>query len=143
MTPQSPAGVELDEVKQIVEEARVAFKAATEGPYFVGCDEAHDCEPHRESGLAMVDTGRESDWPIARLCEWKSARSIAAIHNAFPHLLAAYDERERLRAKSSDPAKWDFGHAMYLLYELAKLRPTVGAKEKARAYLRLHDWRNL
>jgi hypothetical protein len=61
----------LDEIEAIA-------KAATPGPYFIGDDTATDAKPHANSGLALVDTGRDSDWPIARLCEWNSANHIAA-----------------------------------------------------------------
>jgi hypothetical protein len=53
-------------------------EAATPGPYFVGDDTASDCGQHRNSGLALVDTGRTGDWPIARLCYWNSAAHISA-----------------------------------------------------------------
>jgi hypothetical protein len=59
-------------------ELRRLAEAATPGPYFVALDDALDTIQHRNSGLAMVDTGRESDWPIARLQEWHDARYIAA-----------------------------------------------------------------
>ena len=56
-------------------------KAAPDGPYFAADDAAEDTIPHRNSGLALVDTGRiaDSEWPIARLCEWGSANYIAAL----------------------------------------------------------------
>lgn len=50
----------------------------TPGPYYVSADDAADCSDHKNSGLAMVDTGRMNEWPIARLCEWHNARLIAA-----------------------------------------------------------------
>lgn len=50
-----------------------------EGPYFVSADDAEDCPDHKHSGLAKVDTGRSDDWPIARLCEWPTARLIAVL----------------------------------------------------------------
>jgi hypothetical protein len=50
----------------------------TPGPWHIGPDDADDCPEHCNSGLALVDTGRVSDWPIARLCEWNNARLIAA-----------------------------------------------------------------
>jgi len=62
---------ELNEKLQLCEKA-------PQGPYFVGFDDAHDAPDHENSGLAMVDTGRADDWPIARLCEWNAARFIAA-----------------------------------------------------------------
>lgn len=57
----------------------------TPGPWFVGSDDAPDCDCHKNSGLALVDTGREGMWPIARLCEWNN---VALIHAA-PDLLDA------------------------------------------------------
>lgn len=59
----------------------------TEGPWFAAHDMALDCPAHTNSGLAMVDTGRESDWPIARLCEWNNVKLIAAA----PDLLKALE----------------------------------------------------
>lgn len=50
----------------------------TEGPWFVGADEALDTISHKHSGLALVDTGRTEDWPITRLCYWNNARLISA-----------------------------------------------------------------
>ena len=49
----------------------------TEGPWFVAGDDALDCPDHANSGLALVDTGRYEDWPIARLCEWNNALLIS------------------------------------------------------------------
>ena len=49
---------------------------AIQTPYFVGEDDAEDT-PHINSGLALVDTGRIEDWPVARLCEWPTANYIA------------------------------------------------------------------
>ncbi len=56
----------------------------TEGPWFAGHDDAEDCPDHAMSGLALVDTGRQGDWPIARLCEWNNVSLIVAA----PDLLA-------------------------------------------------------
>lgn len=50
----------------------------TPGPYFLDADDAEDCPDHANSGLAMIDTGRESDWPIARLMEWHNAKRVHA-----------------------------------------------------------------
>lgn len=52
---------------------------APEGPWFAAEDQADDARPHKGSGLALVDTGRADDWPIARLTEWHTARYIAAV----------------------------------------------------------------
>lgn len=59
-----------------VNEIRERLTKAPERPWFVGHDDAEECGPHKNSGLALVDTGRESDWPIARLCEWPTAEFI-------------------------------------------------------------------
>lgn len=59
-----------------------------EGPYYVAADDALDCPPHANSGLALVDTGRSGDWPIARLCEWHTARRIALTMNCHEEMLA-------------------------------------------------------
>lgn len=73
-------------------ELRRLAEAATAGPWFTGADDAKDCAPHRDSGLATVDTGRASDWPVARLCEWPTARYIAACSPDV--ILALLDELE-------------------------------------------------
>lgn len=74
---------------------------ATPGPYFVSFDNAEECGPHKQSGLAMIDTGRSADCPIARLCEWPTAQAIATALEHLPltikELIAARDEIERLR----------------------------------------------
>ena len=54
-----------------------ALKKLPEPPWYVSGDDAADTE-HQESGLALVDTGRTQDWPIARLCEWHTAEFIAS-----------------------------------------------------------------
>ena len=66
---------------------------AIEPPYFVASDSADDCPEHRNSGLALVDTGRSADWPVARLCEWHTANFIAEIANAYPRLVKELRER--------------------------------------------------
>ncbi len=65
-----------------------------EGPWFHGEDPAEDAPVHGTS-LAMVDTGRESDWPIARLTEWHTAEYLAAIDPQT--VIGLLDEIERLR----------------------------------------------
>lgn len=69
---------------------------AIQGPYFVSVDDADDCPDHQNSGLAMIDTGRQHDWPVARLCEWPTAKYIAAAGDALPTLL---DEADALEAE--------------------------------------------
>lgn len=61
------------------DELRALAKKAPEGPWFASGDDANDAPPHRGSGLSLVDTGRESDWPIARLTEYHTARYLAAV----------------------------------------------------------------
>ena len=61
----------------VIEEIEEELKKIPEGPWYVGGDDAEDCRPHKDSGLALVDTGRSEDWTIARLCEWGPARFIA------------------------------------------------------------------
>jgi hypothetical protein len=68
----------------------------TPTPYYVGPDAALDCPDHANSGLALVDTGRANDWPIARLCEWHTAEFIARACNAHDDLLALAQEVIRL-----------------------------------------------
>lgn len=63
----------------------------TEGPWFISGDDAEDTAHHAHSGLAMIDTGRVSDWPIARLCEWNNVYLLAAA----PDLLAACQRARR------------------------------------------------
>ena len=54
-----------------------ALRKLPEPPWYVAGDDAPDT-PHCKSGLALVDTGRTSDWSIARLCEWNTAEFIAS-----------------------------------------------------------------
>lgn len=79
-------------------------EAATEPPYFVSFDEAHDAPDHENSGLAKVDTGRSEDWPIARLCEWPQAEFIAHARDDIPLLCTSVrelmGENERLTSQS-------------------------------------------
>src|SRR5688572_20127798 len=88
----------MDETPNIAQ-LEALYLTAIQGPYFVGYDEANDCPAHKDSGLALIDTGRTSDWPVARLCEWPTAVFIAALVNAFPALLA---ELTALRAENAD-----------------------------------------
>jgi hypothetical protein len=71
---------------------------ATEGEYFVGTDDAQDTIPHKNSGLALIDNGTQSDWPVARLCEWPTAQYLAALVNWFrSEGRALAEDGERLR----------------------------------------------
>ena len=62
------------------------YEKATKGPYFVSIDEAHDTIAHPDSGLAMIDTGRQGDWPVLRLGEWPTTEFIASLVNAWPKI---------------------------------------------------------
>jgi hypothetical protein len=68
-----------DQLDQI---ARLNEKA-TQGEYFTGIDDAHDTIPHKDSGLALIDNGTQSDWPVARLCEWPTADFLCALVNYY------------------------------------------------------------
>ncbi len=50
----------------------------TPGPWFAANDDATDCPAHKHSGLALIDTGRTADWPIARLMEWNNVPLVLA-----------------------------------------------------------------
>lgn len=50
----------------------------TPGPYYAGDDTGTDCPNHAGGGLAIIDTGRESDWPIARHVEWNNVPLLTA-----------------------------------------------------------------
>lgn len=70
MTPLENITVRLAELTKLAERA-------TPGPWYVAHDSAEECGPHARSGLALVDNGT-SAWTCARLCEWPTARAIAA-----------------------------------------------------------------
>lgn len=63
-------------------------------PWFAAEDRAEDCPAHKNSGLALVDTGRSGDWPIARLCEWQTAEFIAKSPERIRALLDQLAETE-------------------------------------------------
>lgn len=79
--------------KQIAELTELLAKIP-EGPYFAGFDDGGDCPNHANSGLAVVDTGRESDWPIARHCHWPVAKWIVLSRVALPALLGILAEKD-------------------------------------------------
>lgn len=74
----------------------VLLKRVPEGPYYYGPDDAEDCPPHAGSGLSMVDSGRTSEWPAARLCEAPMAKLIAEALTALPSILAELQSRRSL-----------------------------------------------
>lgn len=76
-------------------EAQRLYEAIPEGEYFVSFDDGDDCPNHANSGLAVVDTGRANDWPIARHCHWPVAKWIAAAHKAWPQLVARLAQQEK------------------------------------------------
>lgn len=78
-----------DELNKLIAEIDALAEKATPGPVFIGDDDAEDTIAHKNSGLALIDTGRRGDWPIARLQEWNEARFYAALRNAWPTLRAA------------------------------------------------------
>lgn len=84
--PKKPAS-------DLVNEARELLSKAPEPPWFVGPDDAHDCPDHKDSGLALVDTGRSGDWPIARLCEWHAARWIQRSPDLLSQLCDELDQQ--------------------------------------------------
>lgn len=83
---------QLAALKEVAEKAHKSIP----GPYFVASDDAHDTPDHKDSGLALVETGRSDDWWVARLCEWPTAKFIAAFDPTT--CLELLEEVERLRA---------------------------------------------
>jgi hypothetical protein len=78
---------------------------ATEGPYFADLDDAIDAPDHKKSGLALVDTGRVSDWPIARLIEWDQARYTAALDpSTVTKLLDVVEAARQYRRECDNPS---------------------------------------
>ena len=82
-------------IVSMIEEIEKELKEISEAPWFAAGDCADDCPPHKNSGLALVDTGRSSDWPIARLCHWDVAVFIAKA----PERIAALVEYVRANEK--------------------------------------------
>lgn len=90
MNTTKPAAEPID-----LEAIRGRYEKAIPGPWFTAHDDSDDIPDHRHSGLALVETGRDADWWIARLCEWPTADFIANSITDIPALLAEVD---RLRA---------------------------------------------
>ena len=57
----------------------------TPGPYFAGDDTGNDCPNHAGGGLAVINTDRADDWPIARHVKWNNVPLLKAA----PKLLEA------------------------------------------------------
>lgn len=84
-------------MKLTLDEVRSLLASVPEPPWFAADDEANECGPHKQSGLALVDTGRSEDWPIARLCHWPVARFIAASPSIARLAIEQGEEIKRLR----------------------------------------------
>lgn len=87
---------QLAALKEVAEKAHKSIP----GPYFVASDDAHDVPDHKDSGLALVETGRSDDWWVARLCEWPTAKFIAAFDPTT--CLELLEEVERLRTEGME-----------------------------------------
>lgn len=82
------------ELQAAIDRLRELQAKAIQGPVFVSHDDTGEdaldtVMIHIDSGLAKIDTGRTSDWDVARFAEWPTAEYIAALYNAAPMLLAA------------------------------------------------------
>lgn len=76
----------------ILDEIEARASKATPGPWVVTHDAALECGPHARSGLAMIASLKDDSkfpWPPARLCEWPTARFIAASRSDVPKLVKA------------------------------------------------------
>jgi hypothetical protein len=78
----------VEAIEESLREIEALLSRIPDGPWFVAGDKAEECGPHRNSGLALVDTGRGSDWSIARLCEWHTADFIAQSRTIVPALIS-------------------------------------------------------
>lgn len=101
-----------------------------EPPWFVAFDDAKECGPHKDSGLALVDTGRSNDWPIARLCYWPQAEFIANAPTDIDYLLVRVAEMEAALRESAVYAHGLSGlHSPnFVSFEDCKRRPCVKAR---------------
>lgn len=88
----------------------------TPGPYYAGHDTGKDCPNHAGGGLAVIDTGRESDWPIARHVEWNNVPLLTAA----PELLEA--------------CELALAHGAFGIYESGVRRILQAAIAKARGH---------
>lgn len=87
----------------IPEQIAQLVESLPDGPYFVNFDDGSDCPNHANSGLAVVDTGRESDWPVARHCHWPVAKVIALLPGLL-ETLAGKDARCSICKVATDMA---------------------------------------
>lgn len=119
------------EREELIARLDALFKTAPELPYYVASDDAGDVITHKKSGLALVDTGRYEDWPIARLCEWSSANLIAGLANAWPEI------REALSRSHEDGRRAGLEEKYYeLLLQVGNKYPGESRHETALRYLR-------
>jgi hypothetical protein len=109
------------ELPERIDEIRKRRAKVPEPPWFVSFDDAKERGPHRDSGLALVDTGRESDWPIARLCEWPQAEFIAHAPTDIDTLFAALEEAQERIATLRETADRATARA-----DLAAVAPRCG-----------------
>lgn len=103
---------EVTTLDSMLADLEAKAKRVPEGPWFAASDDAHDAPPHKESGLALVDTGRESDWPIGRLMEWSVARYFEALApDKLEALISAIkSDRERVRREALEEATMKAEH---------------------------------
>lgn len=95
-TVSGPMGLNerLDEIEQ-------RANKAIEGPWFTAGDDL-EAGPHTNSGLALIETGRNEDWWPARLCEWPTAEFIASARTDVPALHAVVQHlRKCIKAECS------------------------------------------
>lgn len=84
-----------------MEQIKARRAKATDPPWFVAGDAAKECGPHADSGLALVDTGRDNDWTVARLCEWPTAEFIANAPTDIDYLISRVAELEAALRESA------------------------------------------
>lgn len=128
--------------KEQLDELVELYEQMPEGPYFADFDDGGDCPAHANSGLAVVDTGRESDWPIARHCHWPVAKWVVLSRAAMPALLGMLAEkdkriaelREALKELADSPAEFDDPRIRYVSVQMDQ-----GALEAAKKLLESQD----
>lgn len=85
-------------------------QAATPGPYYTAPDPAPE-SPHADSGLSMIETGRQGDWPPAMLMEAPQADYFAACTpERIQKLLAVAAAGERVKRHTD--ARLDTGNVL-------------------------------